>query len=424
MKKFISILLAFILSASLLAACGGETVEETPAPAATEADIEETTAKGVGEYQFSESCIEGINKYEIGYTVTLREDGGFTITAANTLTGETLTYEGESYEWKETYFTTGAAEGENLPAWFNPDGSCLWVVSGANAVVPMNYMPPVDVRLTEYKNLAYAGDSDSQVLDVYLPEEEGTYPVIVVCHGGGFKFGDQAMGIIKPIFSAATERGYAVVSVDYRKSGEAPFPAALNDVKAAVRWVRANADALGFDADNIAIWGESAGAYLALMTALTPEVAELNGDVDEYADQSSAVKALVSFYAPVDFWELDADAMACGMDASFGKAGSFESDFVGQAVGEDEEFTRKTWWGSYTDALPADFALSAWVQVGDADHRVPYLQSVHFAEELAPVIGEENISFGIIEGADHEDAAFYTEENLSAVFDYLDGVLK
>ena len=137
MKKIISIFLAFILSASLLVACGGETVEETPAPAAPDAAVEETPAAGVGEYQFSESCIEGLDKYEIGYTVTLLEDGGFAITAANALTGETLTYEGDSYEWSETYFTTGAAEGENLPAWFNPDGSCLWVVAGTNATCPL-----------------------------------------------------------------------------------------------------------------------------------------------------------------------------------------------------------------------------------------------------------------------------------------------
>lgn len=431
MKRFTAFFISFILLASLLTACGGETVPEAPVPAATETDLEEASANGVGVYKFTENCIEGISEYEIAYTVELCEDGSFTVTAHNSMSGETLTYSGDSYEWNKTYFTTGAADGEVLPAWFNADGSCLWVIIGTDDVVPMNYMPPSDVRQTEYKNLAYALDSDAQVLDVYLPEAEGTYPVIVVCHGGGFKFGDQAMSIIKPIFSAATERGYAVVSVDYRKSGEAPFPAALNDVKAAVRWVRANADALGFDADNIAIWGESAGAYLALMTALTPEVEELKGDVILNGDTtgsslelSSAVKALVDFYGPVDFWELDSDAVECGMDASFGKAGSFESDFVGQAVAEDESFTRKTWWGSYVDALPNDFSLSAWIQVGDADHRVPYLQSVNFAGELAPVIGEENVSFGIIEGADHEDSAFYTEENLSAVFDFLDGVLK
>jgi len=423
MKKTVCLFLIFVFCLALLAACG-EVPAENTASAATETDIEGAPSNGAGKYQFIENCIEGLSKYEISYNVELKDDGSFAITALNSLSGETLTYEGGSYEWKETFFTTGSVDAEALPPWFNTDGSCLWVLNGSDTVVPMNYIPPQDVRLTEYKDIAYADNSDAQVLDIYLPEAEGVYPVIVVCHGGGFKFGDQGMGIIKPIFSAATERGYAVVSVDYRKSGEAPFPAALADVKAAVRWVRENADALGFDTENIAIWGESAGANLALMTALTPEVAELNADVDEYAAQSSAVKALVSFYAPVDFWELDADAVDCGMEPSFGKAGSFESDYVGQAVGEDESFTRKTWWGSYTDALPADFTLNAWIQVGDADHRVPYLQSVHFAEELAPVIGEENVSFGIIEGADHEDSEFYTEENLSAVFDFLDGILK
>ena len=430
MKKIISIILIAAFCLGLFAACGEAPAEETTAPAATETDIEEAPANGVGEYQFTENCIEGFSKYEKSYKVELCDDGSYVISVHNSMTGETAAYSGDSYEWSETYFTTGPVEGENLPAWFNPDGSCLWVVLGSD-VLPMNYMPPVDVRQTEYKNLAYAKDSDSQVLDVYLPEAEGVYPVIVVCHGGGFKFGDQGMTIIKPIFSAATERGYAVVSIDYRKSGEAPFPAALNDTKAAVRWVRENAEALGFDAENIAIWGESAGANLALMTALTPEVEELKGDVVLNGDTdgssielSSAVKALVSFYAPVDFWELDADAVECGMEPTFGGASSFESDYVGQAVSADEEFTRRTWWGSYTDALPADFALKAWIQVGDADHRVPYLQSVHFAEELAPVIGEENISFSIIEGADHEDSAFYTEENLSAIFDFLDAALK
>jgi acetyl esterase/lipase len=287
----------------------------------------------------------------------------------------------------------------------------------------MNYVQPSFERSTSYQNIPYAGDSSSQVLDVYLPEEEGVYPVIVVVHGGGFKFGDQSMNIIAPIF-AATEQGYAVVSVDYRKSSEAVFPAALGDVKAAVRWVRANADKYGFDCDNIAIWGESAGAYLSIMTALTPDVDELHAGVDANAEFSSAVKALVSFYAPVDFWHLDADAEVVGLDSDFGSASSFESDFLGQALSQDESFTNRTWWGSYVDQLPVDFALKAWVQVGDSDHRVPYTQSVHLAEQLTELLGEDNVEFSIIEGADHEDDAFYTQENLSAVLSFLDGILK
>lgn len=419
MKKLISIILVFAMALCLFTACGGS---QSSAPAASDTDVLEEAPAGVGTYSFTEIAMNGA--LEIPFTVELRADGSFTITEANPMKGE-IVYSGDSFDWKGTYFTTGAFSAEAMPeaTWFSADGSCVWIVTGEGTVVPMNYVEPQIVRVTEYKDVVYGDNSDSQVLDIYLPEAEGTYPVIVVCHGGGFKFGDQGMSIVKPIF-AATERGYAVVSVDYRKSMEAPFPAALSDVKAAVRWVRANADIYGFDAENIAIWGESAGAYLALMTALTPEVGELNGDVDENLDQSSAVKALVSFYAPVDFWELDADAAAVGMEPSFSAAGSFESDFVGQAVGEDEDFTRKTWWGSYTESLPADFALSAWVQVGDADHRVPCIQSEHFAAELAPVIGEENVSFSVIEGADHEDSLFYTEENLSAVYDFLDTILK
>ena len=77
-----------------------------------------------------------------------------------------------------------------------------------------------------------------------------------------------------------------------------------------------------------------------------------------------------------------------------------------------------------TPSLPADFALKAWIQVGDADQNVPYTQSVNFAERLAEQIGEENVSFSILEGTAHEDDAFYTDANLAAVLAFLDGVMK
>lgn len=419
MKKAFAFLLAAMLLMSTLAACGGEGGSATVPPAeVSAAAVAPEPDKGAGVYTFTESGENG----EVLYTVELKDGGGFVITVSSPAAGETV-YTGADYEWSGSYFTTGVPDGDALPGagWFNPDGSCIWLVGDEARVTPMNYVEPG--RVTAYKKLPYADDSSAQVLDVYLPEEEGTYPVILVFHGGGFAFGDQGMAIIQPIF-AATEQGYAVVSVDYRKSSEAPFPAAVADAKAAVRWVRANAETYGFDPDRIAVWGESAGAYLAVMTALTPDVEELNGGVDQNLEYSSAVRALVSFYAPVDFWELDADAVALGMSPSFGGEGSFESNFVGQAVGEDEEFTRRTWWGSYTDRLPEDFSLAAWVQVGDSDHRVPYLQSLNLAEELSAVIGEDKVSFGIIEGADHEDALFYTQENLSAVYAFLDEVMK
>lgn len=114
---------------------------------------------------------------------------------------------------------------------------------------------------------------------------------------------------------------------------------------------------------------------------------------------------------------MDAEYAALGRtDTSFATADSFESKFLG--------FPIASYWGTYVDQLPADFALKAWIQVGDADQNVPYTQSVNFAERLAEITGDVNVSFSIIEGAGHEDSAFYTAENLADMLAFLDGVMK
>ena len=267
------------------------------------------------------------------------------------------------------------------------------------------------------KNVAYASTSGAQVCDIYLPEGVEKAPVIVLVHGGGFMFGDQGMTVIQPVIAKALDNGYAVVSVDYRKATEAVFPAALGDVKAAVRFVKAHAMEYGFDPEHIAVWGESAGAYLALMTALTPDVAELNADVADYAEIPSDVTALVSFYAPVEWYTMYDEA---GKPDS--AAGSFESKFLGQDIMADKDATYQTYWETYADQLPAD--LMAWIQAGDADQRVPCTQSVNFAQRLANYIPAENIRHDLIAGADHEDDLFYNDENLDAVFAWLDSFMK
>lgn len=411
MKKFLCLLAAMLLLT--LAACGEA---QTPETAETVETIE-----GAGEYTFSEPILNG--RAEILYTIALSPDGTFSITQESELLGQTV-YTGRGWQWGQTYFKTPLPEnGAPAADWYGEQ--CLWMLLEGGLVQPMNYVAGKSggAEAALLQDVAYADDSPAQKLDVYLPEGPEAAPVIVVVHGGGFRFGDENMAIIQPLFKAV-ERGYAVVSVDYRKSTEAPFPAALADVKAAVRWVRENAALYGFDPERIAIWGESAGAYLALMTALTPEVAELCGDVDENADESAAVQALVTFYAPVEFWVMDAQAEALGMSASFSGDSSFESAFLGQAVGADEAFTYTSWWGSYTERLPADFALSAWVEVGDSDKRVPYTQSVELAQGLTEHLGEESVCLTVLPGADHEDAAFYTEENLAQVYDFLAAALK
>lgn len=460
MKRIFALLLALIMMLSL-AACGGSgasadadaeekaTEENTTEAGGTEetkaeetpddADVENSSVAGV--YSFTESAMGGA--FEVEWTLTLTEDGTFTLVEGNAMLGETE-YTG-TYSVEGDTVTTGPLEGGTPQAtFFNEDLSCQWMLDvAAGAVVPVNYeasgdedgMVPVDGAISlggpvsnpdaDYPGVVYASNSDLQVMDIYLPENAtGADPVIVVVHGGGFAFGDQTMEIIQPVIETGTANGYVVASVDYRKSSEATFPGALSDVKAAVRYLRANAEEYGIDSDQIVIWGESAGAYLSLMTALTPDVEALNGDVSDNLEQSSAVAALVDFYGPVEFYTMDDEYAALGItDTAYSSDSSFESAYVGQAIGEDEAYTYTTWWGTYRDQLPADYTLTAWVQVGDSDTSVPYTQSENFAAGLAEVIGEENVHFAVIKGAEHEDPLFYTDENLAQIFDFLHDAL-
>ncbi len=132
--------------------------------------------------------------------------------------------------------------------------------------------PAPDTRLPQksfisaaYFNLPYASRSATQKLDVYLPAGGSRpCPVIVWMHPGGFNIGDKKWEIAdnaEPMLA----RGYAVVSINYRLSGEATFPAQIHDARTAIRWIRAHAAEYGFDLGRIVAAGVSAGGYLAAL---------------------------------------------------------------------------------------------------------------------------------------------------------------
>ena len=140
--------------------------------------------------------------------------------------------------------------------------------------------------------------------DVYLPRGAARpCPVVVWLHGGGWRFGNRRVAPDLTRFYA--ERGLAMVAIDYRLSDRAIFPAQIQDVRTAIRWVRSIAPLHGF-ADRVGLWGASAGGHLAALAALCPPgVFEPAGS--PHAAWSSAVQAVVAGYAPVDFLRLDAD---------------------------------------------------------------------------------------------------------------------
>ena len=117
---------------------------------------------------------------------------------------------------------------------------------------------------------SHAGGS-ARLADVYPALRVATlpFPVVIWLHGGGWRFGDRHLAPDLALF--AQRSGLAVVSIDYRLSDEVKFPAPVEDVKTAVRWVRSVASSFGFDERNIGLWGSSAGAHLAACAALSSE---------------------------------------------------------------------------------------------------------------------------------------------------------
>ena len=252
--------------------------------------------------------------------------------------------------------------------------------------------------------IAYASESPTQTLDLYLPEDtgDGPVPVVVLIHGGAFKMGDASMEAAHA--AALVDEGIAAASVNYRLSGEAPFPAGAQDVKAAVRWLRANADTYGLDPDRIGAWGESAGGWMANMLGATGDQATVfDDDALGTADQSDAVQAVVSWFGPSDFATMDEQAKdsKCPSPDVHGTAASPESVWLGEAV-DTSSLTAKTDLTSYVakaDALPAWYLAH-----GDTDCQVPGGQSAEMAAALEAEGAE--VTYEVLEGAGHGDAAF------------------
>jgi len=286
-----------------------------------------------------------------------------------------------------------------------------------------DYIPPADVSHIRRKwlDIPYAGLSPSQNLDIYLPDEgNGAFPTIVYLHGGAFSIGDKrdiyVLNILKSI-----KHGYALVSVNYRLSGEATFPAGLKDVKAAIRWIRANSEQYQLDRDRIAVWGCSSGANYAAMICLTDRVAEFEDLSLGNPDYSCHVQVAVDWFGPTDFLKMDEQLEENGFDTSdHGEPDSPESKYLGAKISDVplkvELANPMTYIHEHMPPLL--------IQHGRLDDLVPIQQSMIFVEKLEKYVDPDRFEFDIIEGAGHADPLFETDENMERVFAFLDKYLK
>jgi len=271
-------------------------------------------------------------------------------------------------------------------------------------------------------DLVYATQSPAQKLDIYLPEKgDGPFPVILSIHGGAFKSGDKGDNQVNPMLTGL-KRGYAVVSINYRLSGEALFPAQIYDVKTAIRWIRANAKQYKLNPDKIAAWGSSAGGHLSALLGTSGNDRALEDRTMGNATQSSRVSAVVDWFGPTDFLKMDEQLKESKVSnpQEHSIPGSPESELIGQDLAEAPELVKYANPETYITKDDPPF----FIQHGRIDHLVPYQQSVNLAKRLEEAMGKEKVTLEIFPNTDHAGPAFFTEENLNKVFAFLDKYLK
>jgi acetyl esterase/lipase len=163
--------------------------------------------------------------------------------------------------------------------------------------------PAVPATVIADRDVNYSGVGGSQTMDIVRPRSASSSPssprpAVLLVHGGGFRAGTKESYI--PLAVKLAEHGYAAATITYRLAPRNQFPAPLQDVKAAVRFLRAHAAKYGIDPEHIGALGGSAGGHLVLMLGLTEGVAEFEGSGPN-RDQSSRVQCVVDEYGPTDF---------------------------------------------------------------------------------------------------------------------------
>ena len=264
--------------------------------------------------------------------------------------------------------------------------------------------------ITTLRNQVYASiGSRDLLLDLYFPEDvPASVPLIIWIHGGGWQSGSKENPL--PVRLGFVEKGYAVASINYRLSGEAVFPAQIEDCKAAVRWLRANAVKYGLDPEHFGAWGSSAGGHLAGLLGTSGGVVELEGSVGGNLEYSSRVQAVCDYYGPADLTRL-----LVTVPGLPGAAGGAVSKLLGAL---DQSKARAASPLTYISRDDPPF----FIVHGDADHTVPVSQSQILYDALRQ--GGVEASIKIIKGAGHGGAEFSSIDMAAQVASFFDPHLR
>jgi acetyl esterase/lipase len=260
-----------------------------------------------------------------------------------------------------------------------------------------------------HRDLVYAVvDGRELRLDLHLPAGIENPPLLVWVHGGAWRTGSKEsvpMGFVR--------NGIATASVDFRQTPEAPFPANVHDIRAAIRYLRAVADQYGFRADAIAIAGNSSGGHLAALVGVTNGHPDLEGTVGDHPDRSSDVHAIISYYGASNLTSILAQSTPFGLGIRVPALDLL----LGAQPDEAPELAQLASPVLHVD--PTDPPLLLFH--GDQDPQMPINQ----AHELVGAFGRLglDVSLHVLHGVAHGGPEFFDAENLRIALDFLARVI-
>jgi len=275
---------------------------------------------------------------------------------------------------------------------------CASAQQPIDASKPPNYVKTADIR--------YAVIDGRQLgLDLYMPNEVDNPPLLVWVHGGRWLHRTK-----EDVFTTAlVGEGFAIASVDFRLSVDAPFPAQIHDIKAAIRFLRANATTYGYDATRIGIHGRSSGGHLTALVGVTNGNKELEGSVGEHLDQSSDVQAVVSYFGASNLTSI------LDQSTPFGVAlrSAALALLLGGTLEQKMELAKLASPVFHVDATDPPLLLLH----GDQDPQMPINQ----AHELHGVYKEHGlpVHFEVIHGAVHGSEEFFDPKRNALVTAFL-----
>jgi acetyl esterase/lipase len=257
----------------------------------------------------------------------------------------------------------------------------------------------------EFKDVVYATvDGKSLAMDIYLPANAKSPPLIAWVHGGAWYLYDK-----KQYPKALVDAGFAVASLDFRQSTEARFPAQVHDIKAGIRFLRAKARDYGYRTDRIAIAGASSGGHLAAMVGVTNGHKELEGNVGDFLNESSKVQAIVDYFGASNLTTIIAQSTPFGL----GVRQPALDKLLGGQPDKVSELAKLASPVLHVDRDDPPLLLLH----GDQDPQMPINQS-HELQGAYEKLGLDAQLY-VVHGAAHAGAVFYEGEQLRCAVEFL-----